>query len=339
MDNYSVEGRVGEGAHGLVLMAKHLPTGKQVALKKVLLKKIDDGIPNSVVREIKALQELDCKFVMKLLDFFPHGMGFILVFDFMPSGLWEMIHDMDNKLEEGQIKSYMQMLLKGVEYLHNHSIMHRDLKPANLLVSANGILRIADLGLSRVVWPTANRTRPYSHQVATRWYRAPELLYGARTYSYAIDLWAVGCILAELNNSSPLFPGETDIDQLAIVLRGLGTPTESIWPGLTNLPDYNKISFPPARPLPWSTLLPDSSPVLVDLAKHLLVYDADKRLTASQALEHCYLFTAPLPVPLSEMPHPPSDHRQRLKTREISSYSVDEPMSNDLKTLQLYLSD
>ncbi|XP_075223213.1 cyclin-dependent kinase 20-like isoform X2 [Lycorma delicatula] len=275
MEQYNVEGRVGEGAHGLVLMAKHIPTGREVALKKVLLKKVEEGIPNSVVREIKSLQEIDCKY---------------------------------------------------------------DLKPANLLISSNGVLRIADLGLGRVVWSgnASSDNRLYSHQVATRWYRAPELLYGARRYNCAIDLWAVGCILAELNNRSPLFPGETDIDQLAIVLRSLGTPTEASWPGLTSLPDYNKISFPPARPLPWSTLLPDASPTTIDLARQFLVYDTEKRLSAKKALAHAYFYSPPLPCSLEEMPHPPPDHRQRLKSKQIS---VDKPMRQLFNTLHSYFND
>jgi cell cycle related kinase len=102
--------------------------------------------------------------------------------------------------------------------------MHRDLKPANLLISAEGRLKIADFGLSRIY--NDDGGRQYSHQVATRWYRAPELLYGARNYTEGVDLWAVGCIFGELLNNCPLFPGENDIDQLGIVTKNLGTPTQ-----------------------------------------------------------------------------------------------------------------
>ena len=104
--------------------------------------------------------------------------------------------------------------------------MHRDLKPANLLISAKGELKIADLGLSRVF--ARNEGRLYSHQVATRWYRAPELLYGARKYTEAVDLWAIGCILGELLTFSPIFPGENDIDQLGLVIRTLGMGSFSL---------------------------------------------------------------------------------------------------------------
>lgn len=120
-----------------------------------------------------------------------------------------------------KVKAYLLMLLKGVAFLHSRGVMHRDLKPANLLIGAQGRLKIADFGLSRI-FQADRQERQYSHQVATRWYRAPELLYGARNYTEGVDLWAVGCILGELCNNCPLFPGENDIDQLGIVIRHLG---------------------------------------------------------------------------------------------------------------------
>ena len=164
----------------------------------------------------------------------------------MISDLSEMIHNIDDPLKENQVKSYMEMLLKGVAYLHQQNIMHRDLKPANLLLSKEGHLKIADLGLSRVF---SKDGRQYSHQVATRWYRAPELLYGSRNYTEAVDLWSVGCIFGELLNNSPIFPGENDIDQLGIVIRILGSPSERVWPGVHELPDFSKITFPDTKPI------------------------------------------------------------------------------------------
>ncbi|KAJ1528754.1 hypothetical protein ONE63_007141 [Megalurothrips usitatus] len=318
MENYTVTGHIGEGAHGLVLRGKHHPTGREVALKKVKVRRLEDGIPISILRESKILKTVDCRYIVKLLDFFPQGLGFVLVFELMPSGLWEMLHDIDNPITPAQGKSYMQMLLLGLNYLHKHHIMHRDLKPANLLISFEGELKIADLGQARLVW-TENKSenRPYTHQVATRWYRAPELLYGAKFYSQAVDLWAVGCILAEIIMKSPLFPGETDIEQLAMVISSLGTPTEESWPGLTALPDYNKIIFPESRRVPWETLVPDCPPDALSLIQCFLLYNADKRISAQEALNHSYFFTPPLACPLSEMPKPKDGHRNKFKDKEV----------------------
>uniref|UniRef100_A0A3P8WMS0 Cyclin-dependent kinase 20 n=1 Tax=Cynoglossus semilaevis TaxID=244447 RepID=A0A3P8WMS0_CYNSE len=244
MEQYSILGRIGEGAHGIVFKAKHIETGETVALKKVAMRRLEDGIPNQALREIKALQEIeDNQHVVKLKDVFPHGTGFVL-----------------EPLTPAQVKGYMLMLLKGVAFLHHNNIMHRDLKPANLLISSSGHLKIADFGLARLF--SEQEKRLYSHQVATR---------------------AVGCIFAELLNSSPLFPGENDIEQLCCVLRVLGTPTQETWPEMVDLPDYNKITFKENPAIPLKEVVPDTPPQAVDLLNKFLVYPSKKRCSASQS--------------------------------------------------------
>ncbi|XP_064338487.1 cyclin-dependent kinase 20 isoform X5 [Camelus dromedarius] len=281
MEQYCILGRIGEGAHGIVFKAKHVETGEIVALKKVALRRLEDGIPNQALREIKALQEIeDSQYVVQLKAVFPHGAGFVLAFEFMLSDLAEVVRHAQRPLAPAQVKSYLQMLLKGVAFCHANNIVHRDLKPANLLISASGQLKIADFGLARVFSPDGSRL--YTHQVATRWYRAPELLYGARQYDQGVDLWAVGCILGELLNGSPLFPGENDIEQLCCVLRILGTPSPQVWPEITELPDYNKISFKEQAPVPLEEVLPDASPQALDLLGRFLLYPPRQRISASQ---------------------------------------------------------
>lgn len=240
--------------------------------------------------------------MVRLREVFPQGNGFVLVFDYMLSDLAEVIRNSDKPLTEAQIKSYMLMLLKGVAYLHGKSIMHRDLKPANLLISPTGHLKIADFGLARVFAGLSERQ--YSHQVATRWYRAPELLYGAKNYDIGVDMWAVGCIFGELLNSSPLFAGENDIEQLCCVLRVLGTPNEEIWPGMSDLPDFKKIEFPTIPPIPLEDVVPDAPAEAVDLMKRMLVYNSKHRISANKALLHPYFFAPPLPAHHSELPLP-----------------------------------
>nr|XP_044612718.1 cyclin-dependent kinase 20 isoform X5 [Equus asinus] len=300
MEQYCILGRIGEGAHGIVFKAKHVETGEIVALKKVALRRLEDGIPNQALREIKALQEIeDSQYVVQLKAVFPHGAGFVLAFEFMLSDLAEVVRHAQRPLAQAHVKSYLQMLLKGVAFCHANNIVHRDLKPANLLISASGQLKIADFGLARVFSPDGSRL--YTHQVATRvaccqtgdlavtacppphrWYRAPELLYGARQYDQGVDLWAVGCILGELLNGSPLFPGENDIEQLCCVLRILGTPSLQVWPEITELPDYNKISFKEQAPVPLEEVLPDASPQALDLLGQFLLYPPCQRISASK---------------------------------------------------------
>ncbi|XP_032455209.1 cyclin-dependent kinase 20 [Nasonia vitripennis] len=255
--------------------------------------------------------------IVELLDAFPAGLDFVMVFEYMPSGLWELLKDYDKALTDSQIKTYTRMLLEGVAYMHANNIMHRDLKPANLLIREDGVLTIADFGLGRLMWEDISR--PYSHQVATRWYRAPELLYGARFYTAAIDMWAVGCIFGEMLNNSPLFPGESDIEQLAIVLGHLGSPTAESWPELSSLPDYNKITFPYHKGVLWERIVPDAQQEAVDLLRNILIYDSSKRLTAEEALRHVYFNTKPYPCTKAELVKPPTDHRTRLKPKEVET--------------------
>ncbi|KAJ8257780.1 hypothetical protein GJAV_G00189610 [Gymnothorax javanicus] len=330
MDQYSILGRIGEGAHGIVFKAKHIETGETVALKKVALRKLEDGIPNQALREIKALQEIeDNQYVVKLKNVFPHGTGFVLVFEYMLSDLSEVIRNSQRPLTESQVKGYMMMLLKGVAFCHENSIMHRDLKPANLLISSTGHLKIADFGLARLFSNEGGRL--YSHQVATRWYRAPELLYGARKYDEGVDLWAVGCIFGELLNNSPLFPGENDIEQLCCVLRVLGTPNQQVWPEITELPDYNKITFKENPPIPLEEIVPDTSAQAVDLLKKFLVYPSKQRIRASQALLHPYFFTDPLPAHHSELPIPQrGGKRSHQRLQPPYEFSVDRPLHDSL---------
>ncbi|CAI9162436.1 unnamed protein product [Rangifer tarandus platyrhynchus] len=181
----------------------------------------------------------------------------------MLSDLAKVVHHTQRPLPQAQVKSYLQMLPKGVAFCHANNIVHWDLKPANLLISASGQLKVADFGLARVFSPDGNCL--HTHQVATRWYRAPELLYG-----------------------------ETDIEQLCCVLRILGTPSRQVWPQITELPDCNKISFKEQAPAPLEEVLPDASPQALYLLGRLLLYPPQQHVSASQALLHHCFFTAPL---------------------------------------------
>ncbi|XP_020281829.1 cyclin-dependent kinase 20-like isoform X2 [Pseudomyrmex gracilis] len=315
MEKYIVNGQIGEGAQGLVLKAHDTVRDQEVALKKILIKRTEGGLPVSIIREVKSLQQLKHPYVVELLDAFPNGLDFVMVFEYTPTGLWEILRDTDISLTPVQIKTYIKMLLEGIAYVHGKNIIHRDLKPANLLISDKGILKIADFGLSRLMW--TDSTKPYSHQVATRWYRAPELLYGARYYTSSIDMWSIGCIFGEMLNTSPLFPGETDIEQLAIVLRHLGSPTSESWPELTALPDYNKITFPYHKAATWENIIQDAQPEAIDLIRQILIYNSSKRLTAKQALCHKYFYSRPYPSTMSLI-KPPQDHRLRVRPKEIN---------------------
>jgi cell cycle related kinase len=300
MEKYNILERLGEGAFGVVLKAKVIATGQTVALKKIRIRKSElEELPRNVLSELKSLQQLsECRNVVKLVDYFVHGSSLVIVLEFMQTDLSKVLKRTQKPLQESHIKSFLRMVLKGVVYCHSNNIMHRDIKPANMLISPSGELKLGDFGLATVY---VGPHKPYSHQVATRWYRSPELLYGSQTYDHKVDIWAIGCIFAEMLNHCPLFPGENDIDQLHRVLKILGTPSEENWPGVSSLPDFKKITFPDIKKIELRELIPNASNIALDLLQSLLCFDSNKRFSATQALAHDYFYTHPLPVHFSEL--------------------------------------
>jgi cyclin-dependent kinase 7 len=163
-----------------------------------------------------------------LYDIFVHKQNVHLVLEYLDSDLEHVIKDKSVVFGAGDIKSWLLQTLRGLEHCHRSWVLHRDLKPNNLLLSAvDGTLKLADFGLARFYGePLGNMTS----QVVTRWYRCPELLFGSRDYGQGVDMWAVGCIFAELMLRTPFLVGDTDMDQLKTIFRALGTPTDTDWP-------------------------------------------------------------------------------------------------------------
>lgn len=293
---------LGEGQFATVYKARDLQDDKIVAVKKIKIgtrAEAADGINRTALREIKLLQEISHPNIIGLLNVFGHKSNVSLVFDFMETDLEIIIKDNSIVLTAAHIKSYILQTLEGLHYLHAHWILHRDLKPNNLLINDKGILKLGDFGLAKFY---GSPNRIYTHQVVTRWYRCPELLFGAKNYSTGVDTWAVGCILAELLLRVPFFPGESDLDQLTRIFQALGTPTEETWLGMQDLPDY--IQFKVFPPNPLSCIFTAASDDLLDVMASLLSMDPLKRCTTEEALKMPYFSNKPAPSLGSQLPMP-----------------------------------
>ncbi|XP_062230142.1 probable serine/threonine-protein kinase At1g54610 isoform X1 [Phragmites australis] len=202
-----------------------------------------------------------------------------------------------------QVKCYMKQLLSGIEHCHNNGVLHRDIKSSNLLVSNDGVLKIADFGLATSYDP--DNMRPMTSQVITLWYRPPELLLGATHYGVGVDLWSVGCILAELLLGEPIFPGRTEVEQLHKIFKLCGTPSEYYW---------KKMKFPQPTFKPYERCIAekfkDVPPATLSLLETLLSIDPDMRGTATDALNSEFFRTEPYACEPSSLPrYPPCKER------------------------------
>lgn len=281
---YAKLAKVGEGTYASVFLARDLRTNEKLAIKKIKIVSSADGLDMTALREVQFLRELRHPNVIRLVDVFSSGSAtpsLNLVLEFLDTNLEALIKDRSILFRPEDIKSWMAMLCRGLEYTHRNGCLHRvsvcerawkhgrrDASPWRVAAAKSGRTdpppetgseaeQLAHCAVGRAqdcrLWPGARRRRAGTedeqsgrHSVrpavfirrvrralmhrAFRWYRSPELLLGARHYGVGVDMWAVGCIFAELHLRLPYLPGESDLEQLTVVFRALGTPTEKEWP-------------------------------------------------------------------------------------------------------------
>ena len=253
----------------------------------------EEGVPSTALREVSLLQMLsESAFIVRLLKV-EHveedGKAMLyLVFEYLNQDLKHFMDETGrgpaNPLPKATVQNFMYQLLLGTAHLHKHGVMHRDLKPQNLLVDkANNVLKIADLGLGRAF---SVPVKSYTHEIVTLWYRAPEVLLGGSHYSTPVDIWSIGCIFAEMARKQPLFPGDSELQQLLHIFKLLGTPNETVWPGVTKLRDWHE--FPQWKPQDLAKIVPQLDENGIDLLQQMLEFDPAKRIHATEALEHPY---------------------------------------------------
>ncbi|XP_017224486.2 cell division control protein 2 homolog A [Daucus carota subsp. sativus] len=286
MDQYEKVEKIGEGTYGVVYKARDRVTNETIALKKIRLEQDDEGVPSTAIREISLLKEMQHDNIVRLMDVVHSEKRLYLVFEYLDLDLKKHMDTCPEFAKDPRIiKMFLYQMLRGIAYCHSHRVLHRDLKPQNLLIDRRtNVLKLADFGLARAF---GIPVRVFTHEVVTLWYRAPEILLGARQYSTPVDVWSVGCIFAEMVNLRPLFPGDSEIDELYRIFRILGTPNENTWPGVTSLPDF-KTSFPKWPAMELSTVVPNLDSDGIDLLSKMLCLDPSKRPSARSALKHVY---------------------------------------------------
>ncbi|KAH0796027.1 cyclin-dependent kinase 20 [Histomonas meleagridis] len=296
---------IGEGRFSMVYKTKNLQTNEQYAVKVI---SPNPKIPEPSValyREIQALSVSSHPNIVKLHEVIQNSPNLSLVMEYLPYNLTQVVQL--PYVPESIVKGIMLMLLRGLSHLHELGIIHRDIKPANLLMNNKGVLKICDLGLSRILPEKligigtgssniTDETHSWTLQVGTSFYRAPELLLGDRGYGEAIDIWSVGCVMAELLNGKPLFPGQGDLEQLGFITNLLGSPDETRWPGFSQLSDFGQIVFKQKEPQDMHKAFPNWSEPAVDLLSKFIVYEPGRRISARDAMNHNWFFCEPVPM-------------------------------------------
>ncbi|KEG12218.1 putative protein kinase [Trypanosoma grayi] len=286
MERFDVGPAIGEGRFGVVRAAVVKGSGMPVAIKLLSLPRLDEGIPHPVARELLISMRLSHPFVIRTYDVFPCGCSIAVVMERCKTDLATALaaRSPSNPLPNHRVKSILKMLLSALSYMHREGILHRDVKPSNCFLTDEGVLRLGDFGLSRV-WDVETSM---THEVVSRWYRAPELLLGERHYGPEIDMWSAGCVFAELlrGYSGAFFAGDGDIRQLSLIFDILGTPTLTSWPTAVILPDWGKVQFEPKKPCSLCDFFPEASKAALDLLQRLLTLDPSRRISAEEALRH-----------------------------------------------------
>ncbi|KIP12597.1 hypothetical protein PHLGIDRAFT_98042 [Phlebiopsis gigantea 11061_1 CR5-6] len=285
-----------EGSYGVVFRARDKETGDIVALKKLKLEEEKHGFPITALREVNALMTCRHENVVGIREVVVGDTltQVFIVMDFIEHDLKTLLTVMPSPFLQSEVKTLMLQLLSAVAYCHERWILHRDLKTSNLLMNNRGTIKVADFGLARRYGDPVG-VGGLTQLVVTLWYRAPEILLGATTYSTAVDMWSVGCIFAELLLKEPLFQAKGEIELISMIFKLLGPPTSTTWPEYSSLPLAKTINLPAPHTPQLRQRFPHISTAGLDLLSQLLTYDPEERITAAEALKHPYFSESPYP--------------------------------------------
>ncbi|KAI1171249.1 Pkinase-domain-containing protein [Nemania sp. FL0916] len=310
------ESVIGSGTYGKVFKGKHVYTNKLVALKRIRMEGERDGFPVTAMREIKLLQSLRHANIVELHEVMIEKNECYMVFEYLSHDLTGLLNHPTYKLDAAQKKHLAMQLFEGLDYLHKRGVLHRDIKAANILVSSDGILKLADFGLARFY--AKRHQLDYTNRVITIWYRSPELLLGETRYGGAVDIWSAACVMVEIFTRHAIFPGDGgEISQLEKIYNILGTPNRREWPGLADTPWFELLRPDYRKPNVFADKYRERVPAAAfELLTEMFQYDPAKRPSAADVLEHHY-FTTEQPPPRQAVEYVIIHCRRRLQMLTI----------------------
>ncbi|XP_030237918.1 cyclin-dependent kinase-like 1 [Gadus morhua] len=286
MEKYEKLSKIGEGSYGVVFKCRHRDSGQVVAIKKFVESEEDPVIKKIALREIRMLKQLKHVNLVNLLEVFRRKRRLHLVFEFCEQTVLNELDKHPRGVPEGQLKSIVWQTLQAVNFCHRHNCIHRDVKPENILLTKTGVIKLCDFGFARILTGPGD---DYTDYVATRWYRAPELLVGDTQYGPPVDVWALGCVFAELLNGNPLWPGRSDVDQLYLIRKTLGDLIPRHQQVFHSNVFFSGVSIPePDTMEPLEKRFHVVSPHALQVMKSCLVMDPCLRLSCEAILELPY---------------------------------------------------
>ncbi|KAH0629778.1 hypothetical protein JD844_012142 [Phrynosoma platyrhinos] len=285
MEMYEILGKVGEGSYGTVMKCKHKETGHIVAIK-IFYEKPEKSVNKIAMREIKFLKQFRHENLVNLIEVFRQKKKIHLVFEFIDHTILDELQHYSHGLDNRRLKRYLYQILRAIDYLHSNNVIHRDIKPENILVSQTGITKLCDFGFARTLAAPGD---VYTDYVATRWYRAPELVLKDTTYGKPVDIWALGCMIIEMATGNPYLPSSSDLDLLHKIVTKVGNLTPHLQSIFIRSPVFSGMVLPEVQhPKSARKKYPKLNALLADMVHACLQMDPADRISSADLLQHEY---------------------------------------------------
>uniref|UniRef100_A0A8C3RYP0 Cyclin-dependent kinase-like 3 n=1 Tax=Chelydra serpentina TaxID=8475 RepID=A0A8C3RYP0_CHESE len=285
MEMYETLGKVGEGSYGTVVKCKHKETGQIVAIK-IFYEKPEKSVNKIAMREIKFLKQFRHENLVNLIEVFRQKKKIHLVFEFIDHTVLDELQHYSHGLDNKRLRRYLFQILRAIEYLHSNNVIHRDIKPENILVSQTGITKLCDFGFARTLAAPGDI---YTDYVATRWYRAPELVLKDTTYGKPVDIWALGCMIIEMATGKPYLPSSSDLDLLHKIVTKVGNLTPHLQSIFIRSPVFSGVVLPEVQhPKNARKKYPKLCALLADIVHACLQMDPMDRISSTDLLQHDY---------------------------------------------------